>query len=188
MQKMLIIGITGTLGAGKGTVVEYLVEKKGFDHYSVREFLLKEIRLRGLPENRDSMVAVANELRSKHGPSYITDQLYSEAAGKGNNCIIESIRTPGEINSLRGKGRFFLIAVDADPRLRYGRIVRRSSETDRISFATFSENESREMSTNDPNKQNLRECIRQADFILMNDAGREDLFIGVERVLQQVTV
>ena len=40
---MLIIGITGTLGAGKGTVVEYLVEKKGFDHYSVRAFLLKEI-------------------------------------------------------------------------------------------------------------------------------------------------
>ena len=52
---MLIIGITGTLGAGKGTVVEYLVEKQGFDHYSVRSFLLKEINRRGMPENRDSI-------------------------------------------------------------------------------------------------------------------------------------
>jgi dephospho-CoA kinase len=26
---MLIIGITGTLGAGKGTIVEYLVKEKG---------------------------------------------------------------------------------------------------------------------------------------------------------------
>lgn len=41
---MHIIGITGTLGAGKGTIVEYLKDKKGFAHFSVREFL-KEILL-----------------------------------------------------------------------------------------------------------------------------------------------
>ena len=27
---MIIIGITGTLGAGKGTIVDYLVKEKGF--------------------------------------------------------------------------------------------------------------------------------------------------------------
>lgn len=43
---MLIIGITGTIGAGKGTVSDYLVNKKGFKHFSVREFLIKEINKR----------------------------------------------------------------------------------------------------------------------------------------------
>jgi dephospho-CoA kinase len=184
---MLIIGITGTLGAGKGTVVEYLVEKKRFDHYSVRSFLLREINRRGMPENRDSMVAVANELRGAHGPSYVTDQLYHEAARIGNNCIIESIRTPGEIDSLRKKGQFFLFAVDADPELRYQRIVARSSETDNISYETFIENETREMSATDPNKQNLKACIRQADFVLNNDGSKEDLFREVEKVLEKIT-
>ena len=36
---MNIIGITGTLGAGKGTIVDYLVQKKGYVHYSVRSFI-----------------------------------------------------------------------------------------------------------------------------------------------------
>ncbi len=40
---MLIIGITGTLGAGKGTIVEYLEKEMGFDHLSVRDFITKEI-------------------------------------------------------------------------------------------------------------------------------------------------
>jgi len=184
---MMIIGITGTLGAGKGTVVEYLVGKKGFDHYSVRAFLLEEIRRRGMPENRDSMVVVANELRGIHGPSYITDQLYDRAEKIGKNCIIESIRTPGEIGSLRKKGRFLLFAVDADPVLRYKRIVERSSETDRISWETFLENEEREMSAADPNRQNLKECISQADFVLRNDGSKEDLYAGVEQVLRDIT-
>jgi dephospho-CoA kinase len=183
---MIIIGITGTLGAGKGTVVEYLTEFKGFRHYSVRAFLLREIRRRGLPENRDSMVVVANELREKHSPSYVTDQLYFEAMEAGGNCIIESIRTPGEITSLREKGNFFLIAVDADKTIRYERIQARQSETDHISFQTFLDNETREMTSTDPNKQNLQACIRQADFLLLNNGTREELFAEVEELLTQV--
>lgn len=183
---MMIIGITGTLGAGKGTVVEYLTEHKGFDHYSVRAYLLEEIRRRGLPENRDSMVTVANGLRAEHGPAYVTDQLYYRAAERGRNCIIESIRTPGEIASLREKGDFILLAVDADPSVRYERIVLRGSETDHISFETFLANEQREMTASDPNRQNLRVCIGQADHLLTNNGTREELFRQVEAVLGRI--
>ena len=76
---MIIIGITGTLGAGKGTIVEFLLDKKGFSHFSVRAFITEEIIRRGLPVNRDSMVQVANDLRAKHTPSYIVEQLFDQA-------------------------------------------------------------------------------------------------------------
>ena len=94
---MIIIGITGTLGAGKGTVVEYLSQNKGFLHFSVREYLKKEMKRRSMPNNRDSMTHLANELRTQNSPSYVTDQLYLESLEKNKNAIIESIRTPGEI-------------------------------------------------------------------------------------------
>ena len=183
---MIVIGITGTLGAGKGTIVDFLIREKGFRHYSVRSFLIREIEKRGIPVNRDSMTSVANELRACHSPSYITDCLYDEALEHGVNCVIESIRTPGEITSLREKGSFILFAVDAFPETRYARITERKSETDAISFETFIQNEAREMNSDDPNKQNLKACITQADFVFNNNGNMQELIEQVENVLKQM--
>jgi dephospho-CoA kinase len=183
---MIVIGITGTLGAGKGTIVEYLVNHKNFTHYSVREFLTHEIEKRNMPVNRDSMVIVANDLRARHAPSYVTDQLYYQALKTDKNCVIESIRTPGEIDSLREKGNFFLFAVDAPSTIRYERILIRNSETDRIDYPTFIQNEAREMHTSDPNKQNLRKCIEMADFVFENTASVDELHMAVEKVLHKI--
>lgn len=180
---MLIIGITGTLGTGKGTIVEYLVNHQGFVHFSVRGYLIEEINRRGLLVNRDSMVLVANNLRASNSPSFITDKLYEQALLSGKNCIIESIRTPGEVVSLREKGNFLLFAVDALPELRYERIVTRNSETDRISYATFIENEQREMQSNDPNNQNIGWCIAQADYTFLNNSDVAGLYTQLEKVL-----
>ncbi|OYT16251.1 MAG: hypothetical protein B7C24_08795 [Bacteroidetes bacterium 4572_77] len=183
---MIIIGITGTLGAGKGTMVDYLVENHDFAHFSVRSYLQREMEIRKMPNNRDSMTLLANELRALHSPSFITDELYKEALQSGKNCIIESIRTPGEVYSLRQKGQFYLFAIDAQAQLRYDRIKLRASATDHISFDTFMANEAREMNSTDPNKQNLKKCIELADFCFNNNSSREKLEQETEKVLQKL--
>lgn len=183
---MVVIGITGTLGAGKGTIVDYLQEKKGFMHYSVRQFLIEEIENKGLPVNRDSMTKVANELRANHSPSYIIEQLYNKAVKNGGNAIIESIRTPGEVDFLKKQGKFYLIAVDADPKIRYHRITIRASETDKISFEIFQASEKREFTTSDPNKQNLSRCIELADIVLQNNGSLDELHSQLEEKLIEI--
>jgi len=180
---MKIIGITGTIGAGKGTIVDYLVKNYGFKHYSVRSFLIQEAQKQNLPLNRDIYVQIANSLREKHSPSYIIDELYKEAYKNGKDAIIESIRTPGEIASLRTKENFTLWAIDADPKIRFERITARQSETDQISFDTFLSNEQREMTTNDSNKQNLSICIQQADVLFMNNDDFEQLYGQIEDLM-----
>lgn len=62
---MLIIGITGTIGAGKGTVVDYLTSRYGFKHYSVRKYLTELLQDQGIEPNRDHFTALANSLREK---------------------------------------------------------------------------------------------------------------------------
>lgn len=185
---MIVIGITGTIGAGKGTVVEYLVQKCGFRHYSVREYLLEIIRKAGMPENRDSMTAVGNALRAAHSASFITDELYKRALHDGGNAIIESVRAEGEVLSLRQKPHFYLFAVDADRKCRYERVHLRGSETDHISFETFVANEEREFRSTDPNRQNLERCIQLADYRFRNDGTMEELFGQVEAVMREIEV
>jgi dephospho-CoA kinase len=182
-----IIGITGTIGAGKGTIVDYLQSHYGFKHFSVRGYLTKIILEKGLEVNRDSMVLVANELRANHSPSYIAEQLYEEARREGKDAVIESIRTKGEVTALRQKPNFWLFAVDADPALRYDRILKRNSETDNISFETFLENEAREMNSEDPNKQNLAACQQLADFNFDNNNSFDQLYSQIEKAVYAIS-
>lgn len=183
---MKIIGITGTLGAGKGTIVEYLQKQHGFLHFSVRGFLTKEIEKRHLPLDRNSMVEVANDLRSKYSPSYIVEQLYKQAEQSGKDSIIESIRTMGEVKALKKLNSFRLLAVDADALQRYKRISERKSATDNVTFKTFLEDEEREMRSKDDSKQNLSACISAADYQLENNGSFEAFYIQIERALKEI--
>lgn len=180
----MIIGITGTLGAGKGTIVDFL-KHTGFKHYSVREFLTDEIKKRGLSVNRDNMVIVANQLREINSPSYIIEALYEQAKEQGGNVVIESIRTPGEAHKIKELGGY-LIAVDADSKTRYSRILIRQTETDNVSYEKFMENEKREMFSTDPNKQNLSECIDMADYIIYNNKTFEELNKKIRETYQDI--
>jgi dephospho-CoA kinase len=177
----MIIGITGTNGAGKGTVVDYLVEKKGFAHYSAREFLLQEIRRRGMPENRSSLRDVANDLRKDHGPAYVIQKLYEEAEKVGANAIIESVRTIGEAEFLESVGAK-LLAVDAERKTRYERIVKRAQVTDAVTFEEFCIQEDREMNSTEPWDMNVFGVMKICDFRLENNGTLEELHAQIDAI------
>jgi dephospho-CoA kinase len=183
---MIVIGVTGTLGAGKGAVVDYLVNKWGFKHYSARKFIEEEITKRGLKANRDNLVMVGNDLRRKYGAGYIARKLLERARKLNTDSVIESLRNPMEVTELKNSSSFYLFSVSAEPMVRYERIKKRSTETDKISYKKFLEQEKREMISEDESKQNLEKVISMADFHLTNNKDIKNLHQQIDKVLMVI--
>jgi len=177
----MIVGITGTNGAGKGTVVDYLVEQRGFAHYSVREFLIEEIERRGLPVDRSAMRDVANELRREHGPAYVVQTLFERAKAAGKDAVIESIRAVGEAEFLQSVGAK-IVAVDADKPIRYDRAITRGSHTDKVTFEEFVLQEDREMAGTEPWDMNINGVMQMADIRIENNGSLEKLHQQIENL------
>ncbi len=163
----MFIGLTGSFGAGKGSVAKYLVEQKGFAHFSARAFLTKELEKLGKQVNRDTMTVLANELRAQHGPAYILEQLVAQAKEHGGDAVIESLRAVAEVRYVKEQGGVVL-GIDADPRVRYERTLKRGSETDHVSFEEWHAQELRESNPDDPTKQDIFGSLKESDFVIMN--------------------
>lgn len=177
----MLIGITGTNGAGKGAVVEYLVAAKGFSRYSGRSIILEAIHAKGLTPKRSAMRDVANELRKEHGPGYIMERLY-DMAKNDTNAVLESVRTIGEAEFLKSKGAK-LIAVDAKKETRYERILSMNHDEKPLSFQDFELMENREMASSEPWDMNVFGVMQLADARIENDGTLAELHEKVDQAL-----
>ncbi len=182
----ILIGITGTDGAGKGTVVRYLVEQKGFVHYSARALLIEKLNARGEELTRANMRLIANELRAECGNDYlVTHYLAIREKEQPVCCIIESIRTIKEAETLKANGGI-LVAVDADQKVRYERVQIRRSETDRVDFAQFVAHEELEANDPDPHGMQKPRVIAMADHVILNNGPIETLQHEVENLCKKL--
>lgn len=182
----MIIGITGTDGGGKGTVVEYLVAQHGFIHCSARPLWVDEIKKRGLEVNRANMRIVANALRAEHGNDYLITEYLRRAKGAGwGDIVIESLRALAEAETLKANGGI-LLAVDADPHIRYARIQARASESDKVTFEEFIAHERLEMNDPDPHGMQKAKVMAMADYTLTNNGTVEELNAQVDAVLANI--
>ncbi|MES2203494.1 MAG: AAA family ATPase [Patescibacteria group bacterium] len=179
----MIIGITGTIGAGKGTVVEYL-KSKGFKHYSSSGLLTDILKERGEVVDRDGMARIGRELRAKD-PNGVPKLTY-EKIKKDNpkDAILEALHTVGEAEFVRSVGGFIL-GVDADLRIRYDRISKRGSSKDHVTFEKFAEQAKREDDGTEESGHNIRGVLKIADAVVTNNGTQEDLFAQVEQALEK---
>jgi len=192
MREVTIIGITGTNGAGKDEVATYLVQK-GFTHYSVRKYLVDELGRRGVsPIDRIAMIRLGTDLRGERGPEYFVS-LFMAQAEKSNvsKIVIDSIRNPFEAQALKDAGGI-LISVDADPWVRYQRVMVRDYAMEKIPFPVFRLQEDREMvscNPTDPAQIAVRKVMNGADFHIDNSSNLSGLLdASVDTILSQYGV
>jgi dephospho-CoA kinase len=183
----MVIGITGSLGGGKGTVVDYLISKHGFSHYSSSGLLTEMLKERNETVDRDAMYHLANELRAKN-PAGVPAETFAkyEAEDGESDAIFESLHTVREVDFIKSVGGIVL-AVTADSDIRYERILSRGSVKDNVTKEQFiAQQEREEKGSADKNKSNIFDTIKVADFVIENNGTLEELQQKVDEILKNI--
>lgn len=177
---MKVIGLTGTLSCGKGTVAAFLTQELDARMLVFSDVLRAELRRQKKQITRDELHDLANNWRKTFGPEIIARKLVEliNEDDKHELFVCDGFRTLGEINEFRkafGKN-FVLISVDAPTEKRFQLSKLRAREHPPQTLEAFIESEKKETNPNARDfEQNLPACIREAKYNISNDGTPEDL-------------
>ncbi len=173
-----LIGLTGTNSAGKGEVASFF-KKKGYAYFSLSDLIREELRKIGKEATRDNLIKMGNELREKGGHDILARRVMKKVKDKS---VIDSIRNPREVEYLRAQKDFILLAVDAPVDLRYERAKQRGRAESASTLQEFIKKEAEEMTDLEKGQQ-LHNCMKMADFLVINDGSLKDLRRKLEKLL-----
>ena len=193
---ILCVGLTGSLGSGKGSVAETLstlAREQGLKvaYYSLSDEIRREVERRGIQLERDALKKTANEFRSKFGngvwarlvASKIKEEHLTAIEDTPMLIIIDAIRNIGEVHELRMQfgNQFRLLAVTAPRQVIHENLLRRRRH-DESKLALLDEGEvgrliETEMGVGEPDfGHNVAACIEAADWLpIHNDGTLTDL-------------
>jgi len=95
---------------------------------------------------------------------------------------VDGVRRRPDIKYLQEIAGFYLVAIDADQKIRFERITRREENTDdpKKTFETFKQDEQKEA------ELQIAEVAKAADFILNNDGALDKLYQQIEDILKKI--
>ncbi len=164
----MIIGITSSLGAGKGTIIEYL-QSQGFEYFTLSDELRAEATLRGIGLTRTNLQDLGNELRKQEGGNALIKRTIKKMQSAQGH-IVDGVRNPAEVDELKKQNNFFLLSLDAPEQLRFARMAKRNREKDPKTWEEFLKVDARDKGEGEAeNGQQVAACMELADFHVLND-------------------
>lgn len=174
-----VIGVIGTIGAGKDTAGNYIARKLDIPRYQISTPLKEICAERGVELTRENLVALGTELAAEKGEAYLAEYIVSHT--ESDKLIITGMRQLAQIVFLQSTADLTLIAIDADPSVRYERTKAAAAMGEAKTLDEFIANEHAENSP--PNVQRLFECMKLADYHLTNNGSPEDLYSEIDCII-----
>ena len=187
----LVVGISGTIGSGKKTVREILMKKYKCYYVTLSNVIRGELERKKPNFNRAVLQDMGNEMRRSYGTHILALLAIEYLPRDKDMIIIDGIRNPGEINYLREKfgKNFVLIGIDAPQEIRFERVKKRGQYNDPKNFEEFVVLDERDQGKNEPEwGQQVRKCLEQADFFIINDGSIEQLEQKVNEIMSKIMV
>ncbi len=179
----MIIGLTGTIASGKSTVADILKEK-GFEHHTYSDILRQEAKKRDIEPTRENLQKLGNKFKEESKNMGILSRLIIENS-RSENIIADGIRTIDEIKELKEHPDAYVIGIDASQEIRYKRLEERKRSGDPLSFEQFKKIDDHENKGLTPG-QEINKCLKECDFLIVNEDSIEDLNKKLEKILVEI--
>lgn len=188
MEKRIIIGLTGTICGGKGTLACHLIDL-GFNHFVLSDRIRDEIRARGQEITRSRLQDVGNELRQNFGGAVLAERTAELMTGIEGNVVIDGVRNPDEILFLRNILDGTIVGIDAPKDVRCDWYIARAKSRgeDGTSVADFERDNNRDLGIGEPGTgQQVSKCLEMADVVLQNTGSKQDLYRECDLFLKEI--
>lgn len=182
----MIIGLTGSMGCGKGEIVKIL-EKEGFSYITLSMMVREEARKRGVEEEREKLMEVGNSMRREEGAGVLARRAVAKILSSGHDkWVIDGIRNPMEIDELRKfnvgreKADFVgVVGVNTERELLISRILSRTREGDAKTRDEIIRKIDRELGVGEPKDgQQVAKCLQKVDVMIDNNGTLAELNNG----------
>jgi len=177
------VGLTGRNASGKSTLVSWF-SNRGLRSVSCSDSIRAWLSEQGIESTREALIEGGRELRRRGGGGVLAEMLLEILDGE--DAVVDSIRTPAEVEALRNRGDFFLIEVRADSESRWKRMVDRGRSGDPSEKEVFLAQEAAEAKSDDEAGQALDATASLADITVINDGTIADLEVKLEEIWSEL--
>lgn len=179
-NKKIILGLTGEICAGKGTIVKYLEEKHGATSYRFSTMLRDLLKRLYLPTSRETMQNISTAIRQYLGEDIMAKVIAEDVKNDKNNIIVvDGVRRAADIKYLREVPGFKLDRIVADPETRYKRLLERKENPgdENKTYEEFLADHKKEADAQVPI------VMAQADLEISNNGNLADLYKQVDQII-----
>jgi dCMP deaminase len=180
----MIIGLTGSLAAGKGVVSDFF-KGKGFVYLSLSDELRELLKENKIKLTRENLQEWGNKYREENGSDYLAKLVVDKINNQDyKRAIVDGIRNPEEVDFLdKNLKDFFLVSVDAPENIRFERMKVRARESDPTTLEGFRKVDKKDKGVGEKKSgQGVGKCMKKAKFVLINDCSLEDVQVKIEKL------
>ena len=177
----IILGFVGPFASGKDLSKKYLEEKYDATSHRFSTMLRDVLNRLYIPITRENLQDISLDLRNRFGGDTLARVIKEDAKNDENNIVvIDGVRRLDDIAHLKDLPNFYLISIDADPEIRYKRMLSRNENTgdDKKTFEEFLEDGRREAELEIPT------VMEQANYKIDNNGSIEDLYKQIDKIIE----